>query len=207
MPRGLSVAAAALFVAGAATVGAVATTQDSGGPAPSAPTFTASPPVSPSTAPSTPPSTAPSAAPSGDTAAVCIATADRVTKGLELFVSDMEQVSTQAGQGDLVGAETSVRKAGMRLVTLATQLRNDAKDAGDATLKSAVDALAAEFQKLGESLNGLTALQTFDTTKLDGLAETMGRLCGGTPSPTPTGSPLPTSPGTLPTTPQASPTG
>jgi len=192
MPRGLSVAAAALFVAGAATVGAVATTHDSGGPAPSAPTITASASASPT--------------PSGDTAAVCFATADTVTKGLELFVSDMEQVSTQAGQGDLVGAEQSVRKAGTRLVTLATQLRTDAKNAGDAALKSAVDALAAEFQNLGESLNSLTALQTFDTTKLDGLAETMSRLCGVTPNPTPSGSPLPTPSGTLPTTPHASPT-
>jgi len=188
------VAAAALFVAGAATVGAVATTRDSGGPAPSAPTITASA------------SASPSAAPSGDTAAVCFATADTVTKGLELFVSDMEQVSTQAGQGDLVGAERSVRNAGTRLVTLAAQLRTDAKNAGDAALTSAVDALAAEFQKLGESLNSLTALQTFDTTKLDGLAETMSMLCGGTPNPTPSGSPLPTPSGTLPTTPHASPT-
>lgn len=179
MPRGLSVAAAALFVAGAATVGAVATTRDSGAPAPIAPTISASSSASPSTAPS------------GDAAAVCFVTADTVTKGLELFVSDMEQVSTQAGQGDLVSAEKSVRTAGTRLVKLATQLRTDARNAGDAPLKSAVDALAAEFQKLGESLNGLTALQTFDTTKLDGLAETMSRLCGGTGSPRPSGTPHP----------------
>jgi len=129
-----------------------------------------------------------------DNATVCKATQETVSKGLEVFVKDMEEVSTKARSGDLEGAQTTVRHAGKTLVDVSEQLRKDAANADDATLKDTVNDLAAEFESLGKKLTDLTGLQNFDTTELDKLADKMGELCGVTPGP---GSPLPS--GGLPT--------
>jgi len=129
-----------------------------------------------------------------DNATVCKATEETVNKGLEIFVADMQDVTTKARNGDLEGAQTTVRHAGTTLVDISEQLREDAKNADDATLKGTVNDLASEFESLGKQLTDLTGLQNFDTTKLDQLADKMGQLCGVTPSP---GAPLPS--GGLPT--------
>ena len=120
-----------------------------------------------------------------DTSAVCAATARTVSEGLDKFVAAMQAVSTAAGQGDLVAAERAVRSGGVNLVDIAVKLRKDGANADDAQLKRTVADLAAEFERLGRSLTTLTALQTFDTTALDGLAGRMGDLCGGVTAPTP----------------------
>ena len=118
-----------------------------------------------------------------DNATVCRATEKTVKEGLEIFVTDMEDVSIKARSGDLEGAETTVRHAGETLVDVSEQLREDAKNADDATLKETVNDLAAEFESLGKQLTDLTGLQNFDTTELDRVADKMGELCGGTPGP------------------------
>ena len=120
-----------------------------------------------------------------DTSTVCAATAKTVSEGLDKFVAAMQAVSTAAGQGDLVGAERAVRSGGVNLVEIAVRLRKDGVNADDTQLKRTVTDLAAEFERLGRSLTTLTALQTFDTTALDGLAGRMGDLCGGVTAPTP----------------------
>jgi len=120
-----------------------------------------------------------------DTSAVCIATAKTVSEGLDKFVAAMQAVSTAAGQGDLVAAERAVQSGGVNLVEIAVKLRRDGVNADDTQLKRTVADLAAEFERLGRSLTNLTALQTFDTTQLDGLASRMGDLCAGVTAPTP----------------------
>jgi peptidoglycan hydrolase CwlO-like protein len=120
---------------------------------------------------------------SDDNATVCRATQKTVSEGLEVFVKDMEDVSAKARSGDLEGAQTTVRHAGTALVDVSKQLREDAKNADDATLKETVNDLATEFESLGKQLTDLTGLQNFDTAELDKLADKMGELCGVTPSP------------------------
>jgi hypothetical protein len=99
----------------------------------------------------------------------------------------MEEVSTKAREGDLEGAQTTVRHAGSTLVDVAKQLREDAANADDTALKDTVGELANEFESLGKRLTDLTGLQNFDTTKLDQVADKMGEMCGVTPAP---GNPL-----------------
>ena len=106
-----------------------------------------------------------------------------MNEGLEIFVKDMEAVSTNARGGDLEAAQTDVRHAGTTLVDVSGQLREDAANADDATLKGTVNDMAAEFESLGEQLTDLTGLQNFDTTELDALADRMGQLCGVPPGP------------------------
>ncbi len=118
-----------------------------------------------------------------DNATVCRATEETVSAGLEIFVKDMEDVSAKARNGDLEGAQTTVRHAGTTLVDISTHLREDGKNADDATLKQTVSDLAAEFESLGKQLTDLTGLQNFDTTELDKVGDRMGELCGGTPGP------------------------
>jgi hypothetical protein len=129
-----------------------------------------------------------------DNATVCKATEKTVNDGLEVFVKDMQDVSTKARDGDLEGAQTTVRHAGSILVDVSKQLQKDAANADDAKLKATVNDLATEFESLGKQLTDLTGLQNFDTTKLDKVAEEMGKLCGVTPGPS---GPLPS--GGLPT--------
>jgi hypothetical protein len=133
-----------------------------------------------------------------DNATVCRETSETVNTGLKDFVTDMQQVSTQAQSGDLAAADETVRHAGTTLTAIGAKLREQG-DADDATLRQAVADLAAEFGSLGGQMTGLAGLQAFDTTRLAQLADQMSRLCGITPSP---GSsfpePLPSSPGPTP---------
>jgi hypothetical protein len=126
-----------------------------------------------------------------DDATVCVATAKTVSDGLNGFVADMKKVSTLAGQGDLASAEGSVRDGGSKLIATAEQLHKDAQKADNITLRTAIKDLANEFQRRGESLDDLTGLQTFDTTRLDELAERMSSLCDITPRPEPSPSAVP----------------
>jgi hypothetical protein len=118
-----------------------------------------------------------------DNATVCRATEETVNEGLVIFVKDMEAVSTNARSGDLEAAETDVRHAGTTLVDVSGQLREDAANADDATLKDTVNDMAAEFESLGKQLTDLTGLQNFDTTELDALADRMGEHCRVAPGP------------------------
>jgi hypothetical protein len=138
-----------------------------------------------------------------DNAKVCQQTGATVKAGLEAFVSDMQQVSTQAQGGDLVGAETAVRHAGTVLADIAAKLRLQG-NADDSRLKKAVGDLATEFDALAGQLTTLSGLQGFDTTHLEELAIQMSVLCGATPSPgasLPAGIPSPTGTGVVPVLP------
>jgi hypothetical protein len=123
-------------------------------------------------------------------AAICQDTAKIVVLGLQMFVGQMERVSAQARTGDLVGADLAVKDAGAGLAVVAAQLRRDAADAEDVTLRKTITDMAAEFERLGTGLSGLTALPGFDAAALDSMASRMGVLCG--PTPKPTGPVLPT---------------
>ena len=132
------------------------------------------------------PAAARSSVPTDDTPTVCAAVYKTIASGEDKFLADMQQVSTLANNGDLVGAEAAVKTAGADLTTLANQLRQDAAKADDANAKNAIYQLATELDSLGNTLNtGLTGLQNFDGSKLDSLASKVSTLCG-TPLPTPT---------------------
>jgi hypothetical protein len=132
----------------------------------------------------TPTATPATVQPRRSTAAICQDTAKIVVLGLQMFVGQMERVSAQAHAGDLVGADLAVKDAGTGLAVVAAQLRRDAVDAEDATLRTAINNMAAEFERLGTTLPGLTALPGFDAGALDAMATRMGVLCGPTPKPT-----------------------
>jgi hypothetical protein len=122
--------------------------------------------------------------PRRSTAALCQDTAKIVVLGLQMFVGQMDRVSAQARAGDLVGADLAVKDAGAGLAVVAGQLRRDAVDAEDPSLRTTINDMAAEFERLGTTLPGLTALPAFDAGALDAMATKMGVLCGPTPKPT-----------------------
>jgi len=128
--------------------------------------------------------TAAATGPRRTTAALCQDTAKIVVLGLQMFVGQMDRVSAQARAGDLVGADLAVKDAGAGLAVVAGQLRRDAVDAEDPSLRTTINAMAAEFERLGTTLPGLTALPAFDAGALDAMATKMGVLCGPTPKPT-----------------------
>jgi hypothetical protein len=176
MRRHILTAAAAVALAGALATPALATTSGRARPAPAAATTSPGTPA-PSPASTSPPTPGPS-----DSAGICLATASTVTKGLQEFVAQMRQVGQLAQQGDLAGADQAVKAGGARLMAIGTQLRADAANASG-NLKQTVTTMAQEFESLGRSLTGLTALQHFDTAKLDALAGRMSQICGVSPSP------------------------
>jgi soluble cytochrome b562 len=120
-----------------------------------------------------------------DTAQVCAASAKTVEDGLGTFVGELDKVTEAAEHGDLINAEKSVKDAGTSLIALANDLRTHAAEADAATVESTLGSLADEFEAQGKALNGLAALQNFDVTRLDSLADRMVELCGPTPSPSP----------------------
>ncbi|MBB5869983.1 hypothetical protein F4553_003362 [Allocatelliglobosispora scoriae] len=113
-----------------------------------------------------------------NTREVCAKSAATVTAGVSDFTTELGKVSSSATNGDLTGAEQSVKKSGTILITLAGNLRTDAQQAQNPQVKTALEDVAAEFQSLGGSLNSLTSLQTFDTARLEALADRMSSLCG-----------------------------
>jgi hypothetical protein len=124
-----------------------------------------------------------------NTAAVCTATGKTVADGLKGFVNDIQNVRSRATSGDLAGAQTFVKRGGEKLTGTGIQLRKDVASADNKQLKTAVIDLAAEFETQGGSLNDLTSLQGFSTTKLQKLARHVGDLCGvpaGSLAPIPT---------------------
>jgi hypothetical protein len=136
-----------------------------------------------------------------DTAQVCVESARSVERGLGAFVGELDKVTETANRGDLISAEKSIKDAGTSLIRLANDLRAHASEADAENVKTTLGSLADEFETQGRSLNSLTALQSFDVSRLDSLADRMVVLCGG---PTPSGSPA--SPAESPTASPASPT-
>jgi hypothetical protein len=121
----------------------------------------------------------------GGVAAVCSASSNTVEDGLGRFIGELQKVTDAAGKGDLAGAEKSVRDAGTVLVKIGADLRTDAAKADSAELRTALTELAAEFEKQGAALSSLSALQGFDTKRMEALADRMTILCGAArPSPT-----------------------
>jgi hypothetical protein len=123
-----------------------------------------------------------------DTATACGKAANTVSGGLQTFVGQIQQVQAQAGAGDLVGAEASVKQAGATLQGIGSQLTAQ-NSADSAQLKQTINELGAEFTSLGTQLSSLSSLQTFDTSRLEQIGNTMTSLCG--PLPTPSGSAMP----------------
>lgn len=114
-----------------------------------------------------------------NTREVCTKSAATVTKGIAEFTTELGKVSTAATSGDLTTAEQSVKDAGAILITLSSDLNTDAQGAENPEVKTALEDVANEFKSLGTSLTGLTALQTFDTKRLEALSDRMSSLCGG----------------------------
>lgn len=160
----ISAAFAATLFAGAGTAFAAEPTPT---PTPS-PTEMSSPEPMPSTSISLDP----------NTAEVCDTSRDTVNDGIKKFTAELENAGTLATNGDLVGAEASVKKSGTILLDLADQLRQDGTNATNPELKTALDDVATELDSLGSSLNGLTSLQNFDTNRLETLANRVAELCG-----------------------------
>lgn len=126
-----------------------------------------------------------------NTSTVCQTTATTVETGLQTFVGQMKQVSTQASAGDLVGANATVKQAGATLSGIATQLRQQ-NNADNAQLKTSLDQLAAQFDVLAGQLTDLTGLQNFDTGPIDKLGTQISGICGpNAPFPAPSQSSAP----------------
>jgi hypothetical protein len=162
----ISAAFAATLFAGAGTAFAAAPT----------PTPTPTPGMGTPSTPAPMPSTSISLDP--NTVEVCDTSRETVNDGIKKFTTELENAGTLATNGDLVGAETSVKKAGTILLDLADQLRKDGANATNPELKTALDDVATELDTLGSSLNGLTSLQNFDTNRLETLANRVAELCG-----------------------------
>jgi hypothetical protein len=113
-----------------------------------------------------------------NTEEVCGTSRDSVNEGLQAFTDELGNAGTLATNGDLVGAEASVKRSGTVLIDLASQLRTDATDAENTDLKTALENVAKELDTLGGGLTSLTSLQTFDSTRLETLAARVAELCG-----------------------------
>jgi hypothetical protein len=139
------------------------------------------PTPTPSPSPAASPSPAPSASGSLDpnTAAVCDKSRATVTEGLDTFTKEITNAGSLATNGDLQGAEKSVKQAGTDLIDLAGKLNADATQAQNPELKQALEDVATELNSLGSGLTSLTSLQNFDTGRLESLAERVSELCGG----------------------------
>ncbi|HCT80146.1 MAG TPA: hypothetical protein DGT23_27000 [Micromonosporaceae bacterium] len=125
------------------------------------------------------PSPAPSISLDPNTAVVCATSRTTVTEGIKSFTTEIEKAGTLATNGDLVGAEKSVKQSGTVLIDLAGKIRKDAEKAEKAELKTALEDVAKELESLGSSLTGITSLQNFDTQRLEALAQRVSELCGG----------------------------
>jgi hypothetical protein len=143
-----------------------------------APALAADPTPTPTTSEATP-APSPTVSLDPNTREVCTKSAATVTKGVAEFTTELGKVSTAATSGDLTTAEASVKKAGAILITLSDDLNADAQSAENPEVKSALEDVANEFDKLGSSLTGLSSLQTFDTQRLEALSDRMSSLCGG----------------------------
>ncbi len=113
-----------------------------------------------------------------NTAEVCDTSRETVNTGIQKFTDELEKAGTLATNGDLVGAEQSVKQSGTILIQLADDLREDATTAQNVELKTALDDVAKELDTLGGSLNSLTSLQNFDTSRLETLAKRVAEICG-----------------------------
>jgi len=137
----------------------------------------------------TPSATAPDAAtPNAATpnaGTVCMSVQEAINNGLQTFGNLMDETKVKASNGDLVGAQASVRRAGATLGAIASQLWADAHDAADPRLQQSIADLAAEFARLGGQLKDITGLQSFDTTRLQALADAVADACGASSGPSP----------------------
>ncbi len=91
----------------------------------------------------------------------------------------MADASTEATNGDLQGAEKSVKLGGTHLLDLSAKLQTLANDVDNPNLKQALQDVATELNTLGSKLNGITSLQNFDTSRLETLAQRITQICGG----------------------------
>lgn len=135
----------------------------------------------PTPSPSPAPSRAPSASASLDpnTAEVCDKSRTTVQGGLLDFTNEITKAGELATNGDLQGAEKSVKASGTVLIDLSGKLRTDAAGAQKPELKQALEDVATELSTLGSGLTSLASLQNFDTARLEALAQRVSELCGG----------------------------
>jgi ABC-type transport system substrate-binding protein len=113
-----------------------------------------------------------------ETAAACEKSRTTVTDGISAFTTELDKANTAATSGDLAGAEESVKAAGTELMDLSTDLKKDVEDVENPELASALTDVADELDNLGSSLDSLTALQNFDTTRLEELSDRVSEICG-----------------------------
>lgn len=123
----------------------------------------------------------PSAAASLDpnTAEICEKSRETATQGIEAFTQEINNAGTLAGNGDVRGADKSVKQAGAILVDLSNKVRQDASGAQKPQLKQALEDVAAELNSLGTGLTSIASLQNFDTGRLQLLGQRVSEICGG----------------------------
>lgn len=158
----ITLACSALLYAG---VGPTSTEPDARArSASSLPAVTVSPSVSPSLDP--------------NTVHVCEKSSVTVIAGIKAFTKEMERTAGYAAQGDRPAAERTIDQAGTILKDTAGKLRKDAESAQKPELKKAIEDVAAELDRLGAVLTGLSALESFDTKHLEELAQRVAVICG-----------------------------
>jgi hypothetical protein len=135
----------------------------------------------PTAIPTIPASPGPSSSASLDpnTAEVCEKSRATVNDGIDAFTKEISNAGSLATNGDLQGAEKSVKQSGTVLIDLAGKIRTDAAGAQKPELKQALEDVAKELDTLGGGLTSLTSLQNFDTARLEALAQRVSELCGG----------------------------
>ena len=126
-----------------------------------------------------------------NTSTICQQTAATVETGLQTFVGQMQQVSSQARSGDLAGANATVKQAGATLTAVAAQVRQQ-NNADNPQLKSLLEQLATQLDSLSAQLSDLTGLQNFNTGPIEQIGTQISSICGPSASfPAPSGSALP----------------
>jgi hypothetical protein len=121
--------------------------------------------------------------PRDNTATVCSASAKSVTEGLKTFRADVQRATGLAAKGDHQRADAAVKDAGGSLVTLAGNLRKDAANADDASLRSSVNDLATQLETQGRSLTSLSSLQNLKATRLHEAIDKVAKACHSTSGP------------------------
>jgi ABC-type transport system substrate-binding protein len=114
-----------------------------------------------------------------ETAAACDKSQTTMTDGITQFMAELDKAETAAGSQDLEGAEQAVKAAGTELINLSSDLKKDVQEVQNPELATALTDVANELNKLGGDLDSLTALQTFDTQRLETLSDRVSEICGG----------------------------
>lgn len=147
--------------------------------------------------------TGPATARADDNATVCAAAKKTIETGAQGIVTDLQQATTQASQGNKAAADATVVAMGPKFAAIGGQLQQVGNTASDTNLKNALNGLGTEFNKVGQALSGgVNALNNLDQTQLNAKGQQVESICGFGPSPgaSASGSPMLNVPSASPTT-------